>query len=140
MRNVEISQMTLSAIKSLLFKSNDGIDVSPIVEDLYIRDEEKDLLAINVALVMKGAKPEIDMSSRFVHYSDNRLRRYIPKHYSLINNTITCETCYMELDKDGVWNYSEPYNDTMNAERFFNLSTDFCKIADRCKKHIQDAE
>lgn len=134
MRNIEISQMTLSAIKSLLFNSNDGIDVSPIIEDLYTKDEEKDLLAINVALIMKGAKPEIDMSPRFVYYTDNRMRRYIPKHYSLINNTVTCETCYIKIDENGVWNYSEACDDTMNAERFFNLSTEFCK------KHTKNAE
>lgn len=60
---VEIPQMTLNALKGLLF-GNEGVDLSAIINDLK-PDENDELTAINVGLVYKGLTPEIDESTRF---------------------------------------------------------------------------
>lgn len=60
---VEIPQMTLNALKGLLF-GKEGVDLSAIINDLkpYESDE---LTAINVGLVYNGLTPEIDKSTRY---------------------------------------------------------------------------
>ena len=60
---VEIPQMTLNALKGLLF-GNEGVDLSAIINDLK-PCEGDELTAINVGLVYKGLTPEIDKSTRY---------------------------------------------------------------------------
>lgn len=60
---VEIPQMTLNALKGLLF-GNEGVDLSSIINDLK-PNENDELTAINVGLVYKGLTPEIDKSTRY---------------------------------------------------------------------------
>lgn len=61
---VEIPQMTLNALKGLLF-GNEGVDLSSIIKDLASDEDNTDLTAINVGLVYKGLTPEIDKSTRY---------------------------------------------------------------------------
>ena len=60
---VEIPQMTLNALKGLLF-SKEGVDLSAIINDLK-PNESDELTAINVGLVYKGLTPEVDKSTRY---------------------------------------------------------------------------
>ena len=60
---VEVPQMTLNALKSLLF-GNEGVDLSSIINDLK-PNENDELTAINVGLVYKGLTPEVDKSTRY---------------------------------------------------------------------------
>ena len=89
MRNlVEISAATLSAIKSMLFTNDGGVDLSPIVTDLTIGDDNRDLTAINTALVFRGAVPEIDKATRFGQ-DYKSLVQYTFISYSLIRDRVT---------------------------------------------------
>lgn len=90
MRNsVEISAATLSAIKSMLFTNDgSGVDLSPIVTDLCVGDENRDLVAINTALVFRGAVPEIDKTTRFGQ-DYKSLIEYTFISYSLIKDKVT---------------------------------------------------
>ena len=107
MKKVEISSATLSAIKNLLF-ANDGVNIKPLVEDLKVGETNEDLLAINVALVMQGAKPNICEKSRYKIY-DNVFYRYDFVSYSLILDVVTCvETKFKRLENgDGEQLYRE---------------------------------
>ena len=60
---VEVPQMTLNALKGLLF-GNEGVDLSNIINDLQ-PNENDELTAINVGLVYRGLTPEIDKSTRY---------------------------------------------------------------------------
>ena len=60
---VEVPQMTLNALKGLLF-GNEGVDLSSIINDLK-PNEDDELTAINVGLVYRGLTPEIDKSTRY---------------------------------------------------------------------------
>ena len=62
---VEIPQMTLNALKGLLF-GKEGVDLSAIINDLK-PNENDELTAINVGLVYKGLTPEIDKTTRFTN-------------------------------------------------------------------------
>jgi len=89
MRNsVEISAATLSAIKSMLFTTDGGVDLNPIISDLCVGDDNRDLTAINTALVFRGAKPEIDETTRFGQ-DYKSLIEYTFVSYSLIRDKVT---------------------------------------------------
>ena len=76
---VEISAMTLNALKQLLF-SEDGVNLTSIVDDLAAGGKDKDLSAINVGLTFKGIKPEMDMSPRWGNFNEywRRYSAYTP--------------------------------------------------------------
>lgn len=82
---VEIPAATLNALKGLLFDEN-GINVSPIINDLSIgmNQANKDLLEINVGLVMKGLKPSLDIPAILYEGSYRCLNIYVYKGFSLI--------------------------------------------------------
>ena len=61
---VEVPQMTLNALKGLLFTNEGGVDLSSIINDLK-PNENDELTAINVGLVYRGLTPEIDKSTRY---------------------------------------------------------------------------
>lgn len=122
MKKIEISSATLSAIKNMLF-ANDGINIKPLVEDLKVGETNEDLLAINVALVIQGAKPEICEKSRYKVY-DNVFYRYDFISYSLILDAITCvETKFKRLENgDGEQLYREK-TFSMSLSDWENLPT-----------------
>ena len=96
---VEIPQLTLKALKGLLFTENEGIDLSSVINDLTPNEEMKDLTAINVALTYKGMKPEIDTSTRFS--SDYRnVKCYEFISYSLILGVVNCKVIRERLPYD----------------------------------------
>lgn len=69
---VEIPQMTLNALKGLLF-GNEGVDLSSIINDLKPNDNDE-LTAINVGLVYRGLTPEIDKTTRFTNEWDTLVK------------------------------------------------------------------
>ena len=87
---------TFNALKNLLFSADGTVDVSPIVDDLAVSEDYKDLLAINVALVMKGIKPEI---GKFRYKKEgNLLITWELVHYSLISGIVTVKVSAMKYD------------------------------------------
>ena len=94
---ISIPKPTFNALKNLLF-STEGIDVSPIVNDLAISEDCKDLMAVNIALVMKGMKPEI---GKFRYKKEGRLFiTWELVHYSLINGIVTVKVSAMRYDSE----------------------------------------
>ena len=79
---VEIPQMTLNALKGLLFNSENGVDLSAIINDLR-SDPQDELTAINVGLVYKGLTPKVDETTRY-RRDWKRLYRYEYAGLSLI--------------------------------------------------------
>ena len=125
---VEIPEVTLKALKGLLFTDKNGVDLSPIIDDLS-SESEKDLTAINVALTFKGMKPEIDKATR---YSDEwrAMNKYEYISYSLILGRVTCKVTTYSLmgEKLEVSNTHEEYHD---YSRWMELSTNREEIENR---------
>lgn len=123
---VEISAMTLNALKQLLF-SEDGVNLTSIVDDLAAGGKDKDLSAINVGLTFKGIKPEMDMSPRWGNFSDywRQYTAYTPVGYSLILDRVTYKKCNISRDKEkDEWTSGEVYEDSMPMVDWLNLTTD----------------
>lgn len=122
MKKIEISSATLSAIKNMLF-ANEGVNIKPLVNDLKVGETNEDLLAINVALVMKGAKPEICEKSRYKVY-DNVFYRYDFISYSLILDAVTCvETKFKRLDNGDAEQLYKEHTASMSLSEWENLPT-----------------
>ena len=96
---VTIPSTTLNALKGLLFNSENGVDLTPIVQDLTVGNDNEDLTAINVALTFKGMKPKIDSSSRFDD-SYKSLIKYDFISFSLIRNMVTAHKFIGEIDTE----------------------------------------
>ncbi len=123
---VEISAMTLNALKQLLF-SEDGVNLTSIVDDLAAGGKDKDLSAINVGLTFKGIKPEMDMSPRWGNFNDywRQYSAYTPTGYSLILDRVTYKKCEISRDKEkNEWTSGKVYEDSMPMADWLNLTTE----------------
>lgn len=89
---------TLNALKQLLFNDKGTVDISPIVNDMTTEENNQDLLAINIALVMKGMKPEI---GKFRYKKEGDLLiTWEMKHFSLINGIVTVKVSAHKYDRE----------------------------------------
>ena len=93
---VAIPEPTLNALKNLLFSAKGTIDVSPIVDDLAISENCRDIMAINIALVMNGMKPDI---GKFRFKKEGRiLVTWELTHFSLISGVVTVRVSARKYD------------------------------------------
>jgi hypothetical protein len=123
---VEISAMTLNALKQLLF-SEDGVNLTNIVKDLAAGGKNEDLSAINVGLTFKGIKPEMDMSPRWGNFNEywRQYSAYTPVGYSLILDRVTYKRCEISRDKEkDEWTSGKVYEDSMPMADWLNLTTE----------------
>lgn len=136
---VEISAMTLNALKQLLF-SEDGINLTNIVKDLAAGGKNEDLSAINVGLTFKGIKPEMDMSPRWGGFNDywRQYSAYTPVGYSLILDRVTYKKCEISRDKEqDKWTSGKVYEDSMPMADWLNLTTDKADVDDFVAKVLE---
>lgn len=127
---VEISTMTLNALKQLLF-SEDGVNLTNIVNDLVAGGKNEDLSAINVGLTFKGIKPEMDMSPRWGDFNEywRRYIAYTPTGYSLILDRVTFKKCEISRDKDKIeWTSGTVCEGSMSMAEWLNLTTEKADI------------
>ena len=95
---VAIPEPTLNALKNLLFSTKGTIDVSPIVNDLAISENCRDIMAINIALVMNGMKPDI---GKFRFKKEGRiLITWELTHFSLISGVVTVRVSTRKYDSE----------------------------------------
>ncbi len=94
---VSIPTATAEAICGLLYSENGGVDMSPIVDDLGGTIVQK----LNVGLLMKGLKPEVDTRMRTHHHRDSRYR-CVFVNYSFLLDKVGYDIQYRR--DDGTWN------------------------------------
>lgn len=99
---VEIPAVTLSALKGLLFNDNGNIDLTPLINDLSVGldEDHKDLMAINVALTMKGLKPEVNISKISYREDWRAVKMYFYKGFSLIEGIAAFEVRIIRWDNN----------------------------------------
>lgn len=94
---IEMPRMTFEALKGLIFK-NEGIDLSPIINDL---DNGNELTAINVALVFKGLKPELSAKVVYdVSWDGKTIYCYTLKNFSLILGNVHCTKSKIKFNEN----------------------------------------
>lgn len=126
--SVTIPASTLNALKGLLFNSEEGVDLNPIIKDLAVGNTNEDLVAINVGLVFKGLTPEIDTTVRYS--KDYReLIQYTFVSYSMIRDLVTFERktiAKWDSEKNDLCpvDDKQPYTDTISLNGWYDKSTD----------------
>lgn len=93
-----IPNITLNALKQLLFTQEGGTDLSNIIADLG----GDDLTAINVGLVHKGIAPKIDEQSRYEKNYGTRFFRYDFVRCSLIRNKVEVKRTMFTTTAEGM--------------------------------------
>lgn len=97
---ITVNSATLSGIRKLIFAKN-GLDLTNIINDLniYQNDENADLLAINLAIVYAGVKPEITPVV-YDHWGKNKISKYTCVNYSLIQGTVIYTEVAIEFNEE----------------------------------------
>lgn len=130
---VSIPKATLSALKNMLFSKDDtGINLTNIVNDLILDGEQKDLIAINVALAHKGIKADVDSTTRYEHDYSNYIAVHEYVGFSLIHGVVKTNSYRAQ------WNGCElvPVNDECHSnayglDQWESMTTDFTEILNR---------
>ena len=138
---VEVPATTLSAIKNMLFNSENGVDLSSIVSDLSIMSENEDLTAINVGLTFKGIRPELDKSTR---YSSGYacIIRYEFIQESLILGQISTRTSRMSFDRETnsfAKEWSTPTKELMPITHWLELNPSETEVREYVAKQYKKA-
>ena len=117
--SVTISSATAEAICKFLYSENGGIPMDPIIEDLGGSIQTK----LNVGLLMKGLKPEVDESPRMYSHGHPKYRyRFI--RYEMLTDRVFYVTEYR--NDDGTWpDGSHKYPETMSLQDWENRETWF---------------
>jgi hypothetical protein len=134
--SVTISIAMLNCLKQVLYSKTEGVDLSPIVEDLGGDDR----MAIAVALAYKGIKPEIDDAPRFTYYGANSYVRFECVSYSIIMDCVTVsETCFT-LDKETQLWKKEPrtHQSTIGLPHWLGMTTseEYCR--NKVREYLED--
>jgi len=94
---VAVPAPTLKALKAML-NDEQGTNVTAIVEDLAVSEAHKDFMFINIALVMKGKKPDI---GKFRYRKDGPLLiTWELTHFSLISGVVTVKVSAMKYNPE----------------------------------------
>lgn len=113
---VEIPAITLNALKGLLFNSENGVDLSGIINDLG----GDDLTAIHVALAFKKQVPEIDRHLHYIlDYNKQGYTVYEYQSFSLILGTVQVLKKHIYFDNRCE---ESAYSTTLPLEKWYELS------------------
>lgn len=61
---VQVPSATLNALKNCLFKDN-GVNINPLIDDLEVLGQNRDLVAINVWLTLNRIPIDVDKQPRY---------------------------------------------------------------------------
>lgn len=130
---VTISAAMLNCIKQLILSKTDGVDLTPIVEDLG----GEDTTAIAVALAYKGIKPEIDTNTRFAAEYSDTYAKYRFKSYSVIKDTVLVSKTLITWNKETRhWDFSEEREISITLYRWLTMSTSPEKCTAEISKNL----
>ena len=132
---VSVPQMTLNALKQMLFSNENDVDLTNIINDLAFDDAQKDLMAIHVALVHKGIQPDIDTAPRYESCYGKRFYKLEFVKSSLILGTITVKRTDCTIGEHGDIEIGREHSDYVGYDysRWMQLPTDVKDILAQMK-------
>lgn len=131
---VRISTAMLNCLKQYILSATNGVDLTPIVEDLG----GDDMTAIAVALAYKGIKPEIDDAPRFDYYC-NSYAQYEFISYSIIKNMVAAKrTVYTFNQNKEQWETKQLNDTCFDLDRWLVMSTSEAECRLKVKQYIRN--
>ena len=120
---VKVPKSTLMAIKSMLFNSDNGVDLSAIINDLASVQQDQDLTAINVALVFKGITVDTGENVRYKpdyrSYYENTF-----ENASIILDQVAYSYKYYRAQDDGTYKESDYGLATCSVSEWLEMATE----------------
>ena len=98
---VNIPSVTLNALKNMLFANEGGVDLTNLINDLTLNEKQRDLMAINVALVHKGVDIDIDKAPRYEYAWGNTIRKHEYVGHSLLLGSVKVQSYDCQIDEHG---------------------------------------
>lgn len=125
---ITISAAMLNCLKQALFSQTNGVDLSPIVEDLGGDDKT----AIAVALAYKGIKPEVDDAPRF-DFCGSYYYQYEFVSYSIIRDVVIAVPTHISFNAETQqWEKKrKDYDATFSLSHWFDMPTSEKDAKDR---------
>lgn len=134
---VAVPAPTLKALKAML-TDEQGTNVTAIVEDLAVSEAHKDFMFINIALVMKGKKPDI---GKLRYKKDgNLLITYELTHFSLISGIVSVKKTALRYkpESDTYVDFDAINNeDNIDYSEWAELEEDKRKVLDQFKAALK---
>lgn len=127
-----VPNTTLNAIKNLLFSDN-GVDLTSIVNDISTT-QNKDLMAINIALVYKGAKIDINTETRYKYEYSNIYEEFTYLSHSIILGIVEVKRTRFKFNDGTPQQIREPEIEPITIGEWEALPNDFNLIKDSLKK------
>ena len=128
-----VPNSTLTAIKNLLFTNNGGVDLSAVINDLST-SQNKDLIAINVALVYQGAKIDINTETRYKHEYSDIYEEFTYLSHSIILGVVEVKRTRYKFNDGTQKIIREPEIEPITIGEWEALPNDFEQIKDSLKK------
>lgn len=128
-----VPNSTLNAIKNLLFTNNGDVDLSPIINDLST-SQNKDLTAINIALVYKGAKIDISTETRYRKDYSDIYEEFAYLSHSIILGVVEVKRTRYKFNDGTPQQIREPEIEPITIGEWEALPNDFNLIKDSLKK------
>lgn len=131
---VNVPTATLNALKNLLFSSQDGVDLTNIINDLTTDKNQRDLVAINVALAYKGITVDLDKNPRYeLGYKSVIQHEYLS--HSLILNTVTVKSTQYDIDSEGKLGegFVTYESRTLGMDQWESRTTDIQEVLEQCR-------
>lgn len=133
---VQMPVQTLNALRNMLFSNEGGVDLSNLINDLAPNEEQRDLTAINVALVHKGVNIDIDKATRYEHRWGNKITKYVYVGYSLILGLVKTEQydCHIDENGDLVVDSKRDGISAYGFDQWAELTTNVADLLDKIQK------
>lgn len=133
---VQMPTQTLNALHKMLFSNKDGVDLTNLINDLTINEEQRDLTAIHVALVHKGVNIDIDKSTRYEHYHGTHITKHEYVGHSLILGIVKAQSydCHIDENGDLVVDYEQRNISCHSFDRWAEWTTNIDDIFDKVQK------
>lgn len=127
-----VPNTTLNAIKNLLFDNN-GVDLTSIINDLST-SQNKDLIAINVALVYKGAVIDLNKDTRYKYEYSDIYEEFTYFSHSIILGVVEVKRTRFKFNDGTPQQIREPEIECIPIGEWEGLPNDFNLIKDSLKK------
>lgn len=128
-----VPNTTLNAIKNLLFDNNNGVDLTSIVNDIAT-SQNKDLTAINIALVYKGATIDLNKDTRYKYDYSDIYEEFVYLSHSIILGNMEVRRTRFKFNNGTPQQIREPEIECIPIGEWEALPTNFDEIKDSLKK------
>lgn len=127
----------LVAIDELL-NSKDGVNLTGLINDLALNEDERTELSIIVKLLLNN-KLKLDTTARYAHTFVGDFIQYEYTQHSYIRNIVEAKkTRYEYQASTDTFTVKDAYNTSMDIAEWESISTDYDEVLARAKKKYNE--